>query len=116
MIPIRLIITISIIAIISILTVQGFHQYRLIRQEQTFTKALTIIQKDIEAMVATGQPRDITDINSPNGTKQVHGQINHGMIYLQIILHLLQTYPIIQLMTQDLQYPGEYMQMTHPII
>ena len=72
MIPIRLIITISVITIISVFTVQGFNQYRLVRQEQMFTESLSIVQKNIEAMVRTGQPRDINDIHSSNGTKQVH--------------------------------------------
>ena len=72
MIPIRLLISISIISMISFFVVNGVILSNHIHNEGCFEKTLKQIGQNIELLVMTGSPRNVMDGGSPGGTKQVH--------------------------------------------
>ena len=72
MIPMRLIISITVIGVISFFVIQGLTMSYHIINEDGFTQTLTTLQKNIETMINIGHPRDISNIFSPKGTTQMH--------------------------------------------
>ncbi|OYT29316.1 hypothetical protein B6U98_02510 [Thermoplasmatales archaeon ex4572_165] len=72
MIPIRLIISISVIGFISFLVVQGLTMSYHVINEDEFSQSLTRLQKNVETIVNIGHPRDVSDVFSLKGTTHVH--------------------------------------------
>jgi len=72
MIPIRLIISISVIGVISFLVVQGLTMSYHVINEGEFSQSLTTLQKNVETIVNIGHPRDVSDVFSLKGTTHVH--------------------------------------------
>ena len=72
MIPIRLLISVAVISLISFFVINGIILSDHITNEDDFVQSLDQLKQNIELMVFSGEPRDVSNRDSPCGTKQVH--------------------------------------------
>jgi len=72
MIPIRLIISISIVAAITAMLAFGYINLRIIMSENHMENECRTIESKFQTMLASGIARDINEINAAEGTKRVH--------------------------------------------
>lgn len=70
-IPIRLMISVVVIAAISFLIFTGFHSIQSSSELDTFENELQMMRSEISLLYATGEARDLDDPFAPTGTTRV---------------------------------------------
>jgi hypothetical protein len=70
-IPIRLMISVAVIAAISFLVFTGFQSIQSSSEIDSFENQLHMIQSEISLLYATGEARDLEDTFAPTGTTRV---------------------------------------------
>ena len=71
MIPIRLMISIAVIAAITFLAFTGFQKIQSTSEMDSFEKELRMLKSELSLLYATGEPRDIQNPYASNGTTRV---------------------------------------------
>ncbi len=71
MIPIRLLLSVAIISVITFLTFAGFQQIQSAGEIDSFEKDLLMLKVELSTLYATGAPRDLRDPFAPAGTSRV---------------------------------------------
>jgi hypothetical protein len=71
MIPIRLLLSVAIISVISFLTFAGFQQIQSAGEIDSFEKDLLMLKVELSTLYATGAPRDLRDPFAPVGTSRI---------------------------------------------
>ena len=71
MIPIRLIISIAIIAAIAVLLIVASSHVRIYLADHEVEQQCELLESTLSTMVASGVPRDVDEVNAAEGTKRI---------------------------------------------
>ncbi|MCX6667750.1 MAG: hypothetical protein NTV74_05875 [Euryarchaeota archaeon] len=83
MIPIRLIISITVIAAIAVIIAIAYNNLSLTLAENQIENDCRILESELYTMVSSGIARDVDDINAGEGTKRIHAfDLPGNLIYL----------------------------------
>jgi hypothetical protein len=72
MIPIRMIISIAIIAAIGVMVAIGYHNLNITNSENLIHNQCSELQSELYTLTASGVARDVDEINAGEGTKRVY--------------------------------------------
>jgi hypothetical protein len=83
MIPIRLIISIAIVAAIFLMVAFGFMYLRVVLAENQVENSCATLEGKILTMLSSGIPRDVDEIGAGDGTKRIHSlDLPDNLIFL----------------------------------
>ena len=83
MIPIRLIISIAIVAAITAMLAFGYINLRIVLSENHIENECRSLESKFQTMIASGVARNVNELNAAEGTKRVHSfDLPDNLIYL----------------------------------
>lgn len=83
MIPLRMIMSVAIIAAMSVMIAVGYQQYTIMCSEAMVTNDLSAFQAELTTLLASGVPRDVNQQGAGNGTIRVHTfRLPDSLVYL----------------------------------
>ena len=72
MIPMRLVISIAVIAVISFMVAFGYNSFSVILAENQVENECNMLESKLYTMVSSGVYRDVDEANTSDGTKRTH--------------------------------------------
>jgi len=72
MIPMRLVISMAVIAVISFMVAFGYNSFSITLAENQVENECNILESKLYTMVGSGVYRDVDEINASDGTKRTH--------------------------------------------
>ena len=83
MIPIRLMISISVIAAVTLMISVGYNNFSITLSENQIENEYRILESKLYSMIASGVARDVDENNAVNGTIRTHTfDLPYNLVYL----------------------------------